>query len=191
MFSIFEDHTEWISKGKLGKKAELGHRLLITSTKQGIIVDYKIMEHTTDVEEVVPLLDRLEKNIGLDLINSLSFDKGFTSAANKTYVKSRVPIVIMPKKGKLSAAEYEEQHQKSWKRLRNQHSAVESNINCLEHHGLDRCPDKGLAHYKAYAGLGVLAYNLHKIGKTLQQKERHALERSRRRKSRVKVQAAA
>ena len=71
------------------------------------------------------------------------------------------------------------------------HSAVESNINCLEHHGLDRCPDKGLAHYKAYAGLGVLAYNLHKIGKPLQEKERQALERSRRRKSRAKDPIAA
>lgn len=32
---------------------------------------------------------------------------------------------------------------KSFKKLRNKHSAVESKINSLEHHGLDRCPDKG------------------------------------------------
>ena len=29
---------------------------------------------------------------------------------------------------------------------------------------LGRCPDKGLRGYKRYVGLGVLAYNLHKIG---------------------------
>ena len=42
----------------------------------------------------------------------------------------------------------------------------------LEHHGLDRCPDKGLEHYKRYVGLGVLAYNLHKVGNTLQRGKR-------------------
>ncbi len=31
IFSIFEPHTEWISKGKLNKKVELGHLVLITT----------------------------------------------------------------------------------------------------------------------------------------------------------------
>jgi len=56
--------------------------------------------------------------------------------------------------------------------MANKHSAVESNINCLEHHGLDRCPDKGYAAYCRYAGLGVLAYNLHRIGNNLQASQR-------------------
>jgi uncharacterized membrane protein len=44
----------------------------------------------------------------------------------------------------------------------------------LEHHGLNRCCDKGLKHYKNYVGLSVLAYNLHHLGKKIiakQQKE--------------------
>jgi IS5 family transposase len=32
---------------------------------------------------------------------------------------------------------------------------------------LDRCPDKGLHGFKRYVGFGVLAYNLHKIGRRL------------------------
>ncbi len=48
--------------------------------------------------------------------------------------------------------------------LANNYRAVESDINCLEHHGLNRCPDKGMRAYNRYVGLGVLAYNLHKIG---------------------------
>jgi len=42
----------------------------------------------------------------------------------------------------------------------------------LEHRGLDRCPDKGYAHFKRYLGLGVCAYNLHRIGAELLRKER-------------------
>ena len=76
-------------------------------------------------------------------------------------------VVIMPKKGKRNLKEQEEERGKKFKKLRNEHSAVESDINCLEHHGLDRCPDKGLANYKRYVALGVLTYNLHKIGNAL------------------------
>lgn len=71
---------------------------------------------------------------------------------------------MIPKKGKLSEKDKERQSTKEWKKLANKHSSIESNINCLEQHGLNRCPDKGSRGYRRYAGLGVLAYNLHKIG---------------------------
>ncbi len=51
--------------------------------------------------------------------------------------------------------------------MKNAHSAIESNINELEHRGLDRCPDKGIGNFKRYISLGVTAYNLKKIGKEL------------------------
>ena len=37
IYSIFEDHTEWITKGKLNKKVELGHLLLITTDQHQLI----------------------------------------------------------------------------------------------------------------------------------------------------------
>jgi len=70
----------------------------------------------------------------------------------------------MPKKGKLNQAEKEQEGQPKFKKTRNKHSAVESNINKLGYRGLDRCPDKGYPHFKRYLGLGICAYNLHKIG---------------------------
>ncbi len=179
LFSIFEQHTEWIKKGKLRPNVELGHRLLITSNQHGFIVDYKIMDHTADSEEVEPLLERLSSSTGFENIESISFDKGFSSKANKERVKKVIPLVVMPKKGKLSKVEVAEQANKKWKQLRHAHSAVESDINCLEHHGLDRCPDKGYSGYKRYVGLGVLAYNLHKIGNALQGEVRGKAKRKR------------
>ena len=81
----------------------------------------------------------------------------------------------MPKKGKLNKTEKEREHSKSYMASRRQHSAVESNIYCLEHHGLNRCPDKGLESFRRYASLGVLAYNLHKLGNILLSKDRDQL----------------
>ena len=41
LFSIFETHTEWLKKGKRNPSVELGHRLLVTTDKHDLIVNYK------------------------------------------------------------------------------------------------------------------------------------------------------
>ena len=70
--------------------------------------------------------------------------------------------------------EEERENQKSFRALRNRHQAIESDINCLEHHGLNRCLDKGLDGFERYVGFGVLSYNLHKIGGRLLLRKREA-----------------
>ena len=82
----------------------------------------------------------------------------------------------MPKKGKGNKEEQAEESHRSFKLLRNRHSAVESNINELECRGLDRCPDRGYGHFKRYIGLAVAAFNLRKIGQELIAIQRKAQE---------------
>lgn len=84
-------------------------------------------------------------------------------------MSEEVDQVIMPKKGKPNKKEKEEECQPLFKKLRHKHSAIESNINELEHRGLNRCPDRGLDHFKRYIGTGVSAYNLYKIGTRLRE----------------------
>ena len=172
VFSLFEPHTEWISKGKLHKKVELGHRLLITTDQNNLIVDYQVLENEVDVQSVTKLVDRLKKKFGEKGVASHSFDKGFYSKENKLKVGELAEKVIMPKRGKCNKEEQEEESAKPFKKLRNKHSAIESNINELEHHGLDKCPDKGLDNYKRYVGLGVASFNLAKIGTTLTKEDK-------------------
>ena len=70
------------------------------------------------------------------------------------------------------ASDTERESEKKFVALRRQHSAVESDINALEHHGLNRCLDVGLEGYRRYIGYGVLAFNLHVIGRELLARER-------------------
>jgi transposase, IS5 family len=100
-------------------------------------------------------------------IKSWSFDKGFWHKDNKTYLEGFVGKVVIPKKGKCNKLEQAEESHRSFKLLRHQHSAVESNINELECRGLDRCPDRGYENFKRYIGLAVGAYNLRRIGQEL------------------------
>lgn len=173
IYSIFEPHTEWVTKGKLNKRVELGHLLLITTDQHHFIVDYKVMESEKDPSQVAPLTERLQQKFKGKKIYSHSFDKGFYSKDNlQALQQSGIHEVVMPKKGKLNKEEKQRESAKEFKKLRYAHSAVESNINMLEHHGLSRCVDKGLYGFRRYTGLSVLAYNLHLLGNCLIEKEK-------------------
>lgn len=172
VFSIFEPHTEWIQKGKQRPNVELGHRLLIATCQHQLIHDYDVPVGGADVDQSLPVADRLLSRYGVGQIASLSFDKGFTRAEDRELLSLYVPEVVMPKRGKKNAAETARESQKQFIALRRQHSAVESEINSLEHHGLNRCLDVGLAGYRRYVGYGVLSYNLHVIGRELLERQR-------------------
>lgn len=164
MFSIFEQYTEWITKGKKRPSVELGKKAAITTDEFHLIIDYQVMEHEADSEIVKELADRI---LSKHKVGSWSFDKGFWHKVNKLFLAQKVDIVILPKKGKCNKAEAEEESRPLFRKLRNKHSAIESNINELEHRGLNRCPDKGYPNFKRYVGLAVCAYNLRKIGQHL------------------------
>ncbi len=78
--------------------------------------------------------------------------------------------VILPKKGKLSEKDKEREHSEEFVDARRKHSAVESAINALENHGLDRCRDHGIHGFKRYVSLAILARNIQIIGHIEQQK---------------------
>lgn len=172
VYSLFEPHTEWIAKGKQRPNVELGHRLLIATDQHQLIQDYDETARVADVNRSVPAADRLLGRYGAGSLASLSFDKGFTRAEDFELMSLYVPVVVMPKRGKKNAAETERENGKRFVALRRAHSAVESQINSLEHHGLNRCLDVGLEGYLRYVGLGVMSYNLHVIGRELLARQR-------------------
>jgi IS5 family transposase len=163
LYSIFETHSEWPSKGKRFKPVEIGHNVLIATDQFNFIIHHQVLQHQADVQMTQDVATQLVSKFP-GLIESLSFDKGFYSKQNKEFVQNIVPRTIMPKKGKRNKAETQQEHEARFIRLRNAHSAVESNINQLEHNGMGRCPDRGIEKFKRYTALSVLAYNLHKLG---------------------------
>jgi hypothetical protein len=167
VFSLFEPHTQWIKKGKLFPPVELGHKVLLATDQHELILDYKVMDQLSDGNENIGLADRLLGRYGTSSLASLSFDRGFTREEDRQLLELYIPEVIMPKRGKRNSQEQIREQQRSFVVLRRKHCAIESDINALEHHGLNRCPDKGWHGFKRYVGFGVLAYNLHKIGRRL------------------------
>ena len=90
-------------------------------------------------------------------LRAVSFDKGFHSPSNRQALEKRLELVALPKKGRHSVADRERETAPGFVQARHQHSAVESAINGLESFGLDLCPDHGIAGFKRYVALAVLA----------------------------------
>jgi len=169
VFSVFQDYTEMIKKGKLHPSVEIGKKLAITTDQHHLIVDWQIAENQTDNQLTLPIAKRLTSKY---TVQSLSVDRGFSDKQDKALLEELIREVIMPKKGKRNAEEKALEQAPAFKRLKNKHNAIESNINELEKRGLNRCPDRTRKNFNRYIGLAITAYNLHKIGRKLQDERR-------------------
>lgn len=169
VFSIFEEHTERISKGKAGVPVELGLKVCVLEDQYGFILHHRVMEHETDDQIAIPMIKDCKNNFS-DL-TSCSFDKGFHSPKNQKGLQEYLDTVILPRKGKLSLKAQDWEYSPEFIEARHQHSAVESAINALEVHGLDRCPDHGINGFKRYISLAVLGRNIQQLGVKIRQNE--------------------
>ena len=162
IFSIFEPHTEWVSKGKAGVPVELGVKLAIVQDQHQFILHHHVMQQQQDVHIAQDLVRAIEEKYGT--IDSLSLDRGFWSVENEAALKERVRKVVMPKKGYKNQERQAIEDEKEFTKLRHQHSAVESGINALQEHGLKKVPDHGVEGYKRYVAFGIVGYNIHRLG---------------------------
>lgn len=144
----------------------------MATDQQQLIQDYSVLQGEAEVEQSIPVADRLLGRYGAGSVASMSFDKGFTRETDRQLLGLYIPEVVMPKRGKKNAAETARESGKKFVARRRQHSAVESEINSLEHHGLNRCLEVGLAGYLRYVGWGVMSYNLHLLGRELRARAR-------------------
>jgi len=175
IFSIFEPHTKWIVKGKAGVPQELGLNVGIIKDQDGFILHHLVMENIIDIDAAVPLTAGAKGRF--PALDGCSYDRGFYSPDNLIDLQKIIDKVALPKKGRLSAVDREREESAWFIRARRQHPAVESAINALDNHGLDRCPDHGIDGFRRYVGLAILARNIQVVGHILQQK---ALKRLRR-----------
>ena len=177
IFSVFEEHTRWISKGKAGRVVELGVPLAIVEDQYQFVLDHWIMWEGSDVDVAVPLIESCQE-MHPDL-RECSFDRGFHSPENRRRLEELLDTAALPKKGRPNAADQERESEEVFARARKQHPAVESAINHLEHHGLDRVRAKGADGFERTVGLGIVAAHLHRPGRMLQKSEKTHHDRHR------------
>ena len=178
MFSIFEPHTRWISKGKAGRPVELGVAVCVVEDQYQFILHHKLLWKEDDVEVAVPMIE--ETQVLYPDLRMCSFDRGFHSRNNRIRLDDRLELNALPGKGRRNRAAREREEAEEFAAMRRQHPAVESAINSLEHRGLDRVRTHGTEGFARMVALSVLAGNLHRLGRLLRQQEQDARKRRRR-----------
>jgi len=181
VFSIFEEHTEWISKGKAGVPVELGVRVSVVEDQYQFVLHHRIMWKETDDKVAVPIIEEAKQRY--PGITQCSFDKGYYSKDNVIELNKHLDHVILPKKGRCNKAEKAWEESELFGEARRQHSGVEACINNLDIRGFDRCLSYGRAGFERHVALSVVATNLHRVGLLLQRQERARIQRAEHRKA--------
>ena len=179
MFSVFEDYTRWISKGKAGQPVELGVPLSILEEASGFVLGWRLHWEDGDREAAVPLVADVKSSFP-DL-ESCSFDRGYHSPENQEALLKHLKRVVMPVPGKGTAASREREATDEFQAARKKHPGIESAINALESKGLDRVRLRGKDGFERAVAISILACKLHRLGRLLQKKAQAKSRRQRKR----------
>lgn len=168
VFSIFEEHTELLIRGKAGKKVEFGHMVEVRQIEGGLITHYAA--HAKRPAEP-PLLERAvaeHQELFGRVPEMCAGDKGFYSqAAVEAAAKMGVAEVCVPKKGRRNPEEEKKEHSRWFKLAQAFRAGIEGTISVLKRvFGLWRCLREGWVHFQSWVGTGVLAHNLVLLART-------------------------
>jgi len=161
IFSIFEEHTELLKRGKAGKDVEFGHMIQIQQTGEKFITDYEVFDHKPAEPTLIrPALKSHRKLFG-HYPESLATDKGYWSGDEFEKISAEVEIVSIPKKGRRNDMEQERELDPLFRLAQAFRAGVEGSISFLKRFlRLARCLNKGWTNYVSTVGATVFAHNL-------------------------------
>ena len=120
------------------------------------------MQKETDNQIAIDILS--ETQARYPGLKTCSFDKGFHSPENQIELTKKRHHLALPKKGRCNKKEQARESSEEFTTSRRKHSAVESGINALEVHGLDKCRDPGITGVKHDIAFAIVARNIQKRG---------------------------
>jgi IS5 family transposase len=176
IFSLFEEHTEAIRKGKAAKPTEFGKMVKIQEAEHQIITDYEVFEkRPLDVDLLLPSIETHQQLLGR-VPWLVAADAGFFSPDKQRQAQAKgVEKLAVPNKRTRSRAVWQQQRQRWFKRAQRWRVGCEGRISVLKRkHGLLRCRYYGMEGMKRWVGLAAIANNLIQIGQQLARKPAQA-----------------
>jgi IS5 family transposase len=162
IYSLFEEHTELLKRGKAGKPIEFGHLVLIAQTGEKFIHHYQVFpKRQEDKELIVPTLKAHKQLFGAGP-EVLAADKGFYENMKQILkLEENITTVSICKKGRRNQAEYHRESHEEFKDGQRFRAGCEGSISVLKRaFKLGRCLFKGFKNYAASVGCAVFCHNL-------------------------------
>jgi IS5 family transposase len=161
LFSLFEEHTELLKRGKAGKDLEFGHMIQIQQTGEKFITDYEVFKiRPVEPSLIHPALKSHKKLFGC-LPQSVAADKGYWSGKEFDKLEGDIEVLSIPKKGRRNEFEKERELDPLFRIAQAFRAGIEGSISYLKRFlRLARCMNKGWEHYVSAVGATIFAHNL-------------------------------
>jgi IS5 family transposase len=162
VYSLFEEHTELLKRGKAGKPIEFGHKVLIAQTGEKFIHHYEVFGKRKEDKELIKPTLKAHKQLFETDPEVLATDKGFYENMKQILkLEGKITTVSICKKGRRNQAEYERESTEEFKDGQRFRAGCEGSISVLKRaFKLGRCLFKGFKNYAASVGCAVFCHNL-------------------------------
>jgi IS5 family transposase len=162
VYSLFEEHTELLKRGKAGKPIEFGHKVLIAQTSEKFIHHYQVFGKRQEDKELIEPTIEAHKQLFGAAPEVLATDKGFYENMKQiARLETDIRTVSICKKGRRNQQEYERECSEEFKDGQRFRAGCEGSISVLKRvFNLGRCLFKGFKNYAASVGCAVFCHNL-------------------------------
>jgi IS5 family transposase len=162
IFSIFEDHTELLKRGKARKPIEFGHLVTLGQTKEKFISYYAVdstSDHDTKQKDIA--LESHKKDFGA-YPEMFAADKNYyVSMEDVSDWEEKIDTYGIGKKGRRTEQEYQREHSESFKSAQKFRAGCEGTISVLKRaFGLERCGYRSFKSFASAIGRLVFCHNL-------------------------------
>lgn len=175
IYSIFEEHTDLIKRGKVQKPLEWGHKVFLAESAQGLITQYRVLDgNPADEHQVKPSIEEHQKTFGR-APEVYSADRGFHSPGNQQLCQEAdIQVVSIPQRGGRKTPERKAFEKSSaFKQAQRFRAGIEGRISVLfRGRGMKRCLAHGRERFELLVGAAVLANNLIRIAELLKEKQK-------------------
>jgi IS5 family transposase len=168
VYSLFEEHTELIKRGKAGKPIEFGHKVLLAETGEKFIIHYETMpKQKADTELIKESLNIHGKIFGSSPA-VLAGDKGFYASREQIRnLSKRIETVSICKKGRRTAEEDKRESTEEFNAGQRFRAGIEGTISVLKRaFKLSKCFFKGFKNFASSVGCAVFCHNLVMLART-------------------------
>lgn len=162
VYSLFEEHTELLKRGKAGKPIEFGHKALIVQTGQKFISHYQALPVRCEDKDLLTGAVRTHQKCFKRKTQVLAADKGFYESREQlAKLRRDIRTVSIGKKGRRTREEENRESTKAFKAGQCFRAGSEGSISVLKRaFKLNRCLFKGFKNYAASLGCAVFCHNL-------------------------------
>jgi IS5 family transposase len=163
--SLHDPDARPITKGRLGKPVEFGHKAQLLDNDDGVVLDHDVQPgNPTDAPRLAPAVKRVIRRTGRKP-RTVAADRGYgEQSVDNDLHDLGIHDVVIPRKGRPTRTRQAVEHRPAFRRHVKWRTGCEGRISTLKRgYGWDRSRIDTTEGARIWVGHGVLAHNLVKI----------------------------